>query len=185
MAFSDHELVERARRGDRGAFDRLVERHGPELLKYLGTLTRRRDDALDLFQDSFLAAFRSLGSLRDPAAFRGWVATIASNFFKKRGKRSKLEAAGSDVETLPSDDAPPEPRVEHEERCAQLRAAIAELPERQRAVLSLRLDLGLPFQNIARTLGIQEENARACHYQALKSLRRKLPTFAVELGDDR
>lgn len=186
MAVSDHELVEQARRGDRGAFDRLVLQHGPELLKYLSTLTRRKDDALDLFQDSFLAAFRSLGTLRDPSAFRSWVATIASNFFKKRARRAGLESTTADVDALlAADTANSEPDADRVERDGRLRAAIEQLPERQRAVLSMRLDLGLPFQRIAQTLGIQEDNARACHYQALKSLRRKLPAFAARFGAER
>lgn len=184
MSQPDPELVHRARRGDRAAFDRLVERHGPDLLKFLTSLTRRRDDALDLFQDSFLAAFRSLGTLRDPAAFRSWIATIATNCFRKRARRLALDPHDFDVDRLPAAEVESTPSsAERREQCSLLRAAIADLPQRQRTVLSLRLDLGLPFQQIAKTLGIHEENARAHHYQALKSLRKKLPSLATRVGD--
>jgi RNA polymerase sigma-70 factor, ECF subfamily len=182
MTDSDHDLVVRTRNGDRVAFDRLIERHGADVLHHLLRLTRRREDALDLFQDTFLAAFRSIGSLREPGAFRAWTATIGRNLFRKRGRRISNMAETETLDDVAANETDGDNTAAHGERDSALRSAIAALPERQRSVLSARLDLGLPFQQIGTLIGISEENARACHYQALKALRRKVPQFAARFG---
>ncbi len=74
----------------------------------------------------------------------------------------------------PLDSGPALDLLEMDEHRKALRAAIDKLPTRQKAVLSLRLDLSLPFHEVGRALEIREENARAHHYQALRSLKRML-----------
>jgi RNA polymerase sigma factor (sigma-70 family) len=178
-------LVALARGGDRDAFSQLVTRHGEALLRFVRRFTRDGEEALDVFQDTCLRAFRSLGALRDPSAFRGWLAVIALNCLKRRATRSRrtlalerAEAAQFEIEVA---GAPPPP--ERAEAIAALHRAVADLPPRQREVLAMRLEMALPFREIATSLGIREDNARACHYQALKTLRRRLHSLAREIGD--
>ena len=174
----ENALVKRARGGDDSAFERLIDRHGPDLLRYVTRLTRNADEALDVFQDTFFRAFRSLATLREPGAFRSWVATIATNMVRKRQNRARQEPVSLFDEPLDPESTHPSTRDRDDLRSAMLRTAIDELPARQRAVLSLRLEVGLPFHRIGEVLGITEENARAHHYQALKTLRRRMPQFA-------
>jgi len=183
MAETDRNLAIAAQAGKREAFDALVIRHGPGLLSFLRRMVNRAEDAQDLFQEVFLRAYKGLGRLKDPDRFRSWLVTIAANaarrHYERRGARPdeqelEDEPAGLEDESNGALDA-----LETEERQEMVRRAMERLPPRQKAVLSLRLDLELPFQEIAGALGITEENARAHHYQALRSLRRRLGALAV------
>lgn len=196
MEPSDRELVEQAARGDRPAFDALVRRHGPAVLNLLRRALGRDDAVNDLFQDTFLRAFRAIDRLKEPERLRSWLATIAMNRVRRHFERARNPrvlygpTGGGEDETLvePSDppgDADPAEEAERRERTALLRAAIERLPPRQRAVLSLRLDFELPYREIAEMLEITEENARACHYQALRSLRRLLAPRRAAKREDR
>ncbi len=189
MSDDPADFVLRARRGDKAAFESLIALHGADLLRFLLRLTGRREEAQDVFQDSLLLAFRSIASLRDAEAFRPWLAMIATNVFKKRARRNRgpmpLELTPEITDPATMEHESLSSALESQERARLLRAAIDELPARQRAVISLRLDLGLPFQQIGTTLGISEENARANHYQALKTLRKSLPSFSRSLGSER
>jgi DNA-directed RNA polymerase specialized sigma24 family protein len=77
-AAEDGELVRSALAGDQGAFSRLYERYG-RMVHGLLLARVAKEEVDDLVQDVFLAAWRRLGDLRDPAAFGGWIATIARN----------------------------------------------------------------------------------------------------------
>jgi len=133
---------------------------------------------MDAYQDTFLSAFRSIRTLRDPARLRGWVLQIAANAARKRfrGKHTALPTTPIPDHSEPEDptqDPIPNALADREDT-ARIRGAVSNLPDRQREVLSLRTDAGLSYAEIAETLGIREDNARAHHYQALKSLRRIL-----------
>ncbi len=181
MTETDGDLAALARAGRRDAFDALVERHGPSVLAFLRQLTGRTEDALDLFQDTFLKAFRAIGRLEEPARFKAWVGRIALNSARRHFERRVrvpevfLDDARGNVRE-PAAEPAPESGLDDPASKEQVRAAIDRLPPRQKTVLSLRLNLGLPFAEIARQLGIKEENARAHHYQALKTLKRALGT---------
>lgn len=181
MTDTDQDLAIRARAGRREAFDALVARHGPGLLRFLRRLTRRPEDAQDLFQETFLRAYRSLGTLRDPARFRAWVVTIATNAVRRQIERRGEPERSLELEPEPEGDSGMTAlrNLEQAERRTALRQAMRRLPDRQKAVLSMRLDMNLPFAEIGEALGIREENARAHHYQALRSLRRMLAHLAL------
>ncbi len=180
MTETDRELTMRARAGQREAFDALVERHGPTLFTFLRRVTGRIEDAQDLFQETFLRAFRGLRSLRNPDSFGGWVARIAMNAVQRHFSRSQAELHWIEDADPSDEDVEHGDPLESEERRRTVRAAITRLPDRQRAVVSLRLDMDLSFQEIANILGIREDNARAHHYQALRSLRRMLESNVAE-----
>lgn len=190
MVHSDRTLAIDARAGGREAFDALVTRHGPGLLAFLRRMVGRADDAQDLFQDVFLRAFKGISRLEDPDRVRPWLVTIAANVarrhFERRGRQPHEHSLEGEQLDAPDDSAVNAlDDLETTERREGLQRAIERLPPRQKAVLSLRLDLELPFQEIAGAIGISEENARAHHYQALRSLRRMLEpaSTAPRTGD--
>jgi RNA polymerase sigma-70 factor (ECF subfamily) len=181
----DRALVHRARGGDRVAFDALIERHGRAVLGYVRRLAPRPGDAEDVFQETFLRAWRALAGLAEPERLRSWLLTIATNVLRRGSARTQplsLDEFGAGTAHEPvGHDASALERIEHGERSRAVRAAIERLPTRQRAVVALRIDLELPFVEIARVLGIREDNARAHHYQAMKALERMLrPAMAPE-----
>jgi RNA polymerase sigma-70 factor (ECF subfamily) len=157
-------LVRAAQAGDRAAFATLYERFARMVH---GVLLARvpRHDVDDLAQDVFLVAMRRLSSLREPAAFGGWLAAIARNhatdFYRRRVETDELpeNVAGS---------AGP-----HPDAIAVL-DAIRTLPEAYRETLMLRLVEGMTGPEIAERTGLTPGSVRVNLHRGMKHLREKL-----------
>lgn len=167
----DAEDVRLCLAGDELAFERLVDRYQRQVLNLCQRLAGARE-AKDLFQETFLHAFRALPQLRSPGAFRTWLFRIAVRCSRRRlGARSAAsELADPDSLAAPSSMRPTDP-LELDEDVARLRHLLALLPARQREVVVLRHFDELSFAEIGAILGISEEAARANHYQGVKRLR--------------
>src|SRR5882757_391955 len=91
---SDGQLVERALAGDRGQFDELIRRYQRQAVAVSYRLLGNSHDALEVTQDAFLKAFKSIDTLQKPDAFGGWLMRIVSNlslnFRRSRKSRSQL-----------------------------------------------------------------------------------------------
>jgi RNA polymerase sigma-70 factor (ECF subfamily) len=152
----------------------LVERHRPELLRYLVHLLGDADDAEDACQEACLRAHRAFPRLPPDANARAWLYRIATNnaLDAARARRRKhARTAETDPEALPA------PMVATVEDRAELRVvarAVRALPPRQRAALMLRRFHDLDYAEIATTLGGNEAAARANVYQAVRKLRAAL-----------
>jgi RNA polymerase sigma-70 factor (ECF subfamily) len=173
---SDRKLVERARAGDQGGIDALLRRHGRPLWCTLCAALKNRQDAEEVFQETWLRAIQSLACLRDPGRLRAWLVSIGLNLARARQRRAALSAYEPVDEGTAhlASEAGPEVELERKEELLRLRAALATLPPRQREVVDLRLNHGLDHADIARELGISAEASRANFYQALKNLRARL-----------
>jgi len=101
---TDARLVERAQRGDRAAFAALVERYQQPVGSYLWRLTRDRELALDLTQDTFLRAYRSIGTTPRSLLVRPWLFRIATNlaydYFRRNVASAACRLAGSIAQPL-------------------------------------------------------------------------------------
>lgn len=157
--------------GDASAFERLVDRHQRAILHLCQRLVGP-SDAADLFQEVFLQCWRSLAQLREPAAFRGWMLQITVRRARRRREQDRGPRGVADPESFAAPAAGD--AAELADEVAQLRAELDRLPDRQREVVVLRHDHGLSFAEIAATLSIREDAARANHYQGMKRLRRAL-----------
>lgn len=156
--------VTAARRGDRAAFGRLYERH---VRLVHGILLARvpRSEVDDLVHEVFLRALRALGSLRDPAAFAAWLATMARNRARDHHR------SGRDELELPQDLAgPPHPEGE----AMTVLAAIRRLPGAYRETLVLRLVEGLTGPEIAERTGLQPGSVRVNLHRGMQLLRDAL-----------
>jgi RNA polymerase sigma-70 factor (ECF subfamily) len=157
--------VAAARAGDRAAFGRLYARY---LGMVHGILLARvpRTDVDDLVQEVFLQAMRKLSSLRDAAAFGGWIAMIARNrahdFF--RGSKPETELVDNIASTSGKPDA---------EALAAL-AAIRSLPEAYRETLILRLVEGMTGAEIAERTGLTPGSVRVNLHRGMAQLREIL-----------
>jgi RNA polymerase sigma-70 factor (ECF subfamily) len=168
-ASEDGVLVRQAGAGDATAFARLYDRyarmvHGLLLARvgpYLG-----RDDVDDLVQDVFLTAWRRLGALRDPAAFGGWLATIA------RSRAADFHRRHRSVEQLPDHLAAPDTAPALDARAVL--AAIQSLPRAYRETLVLRLVEGLTGPEIAAQTGLTSASVRVNLHRGMKLLRERL-----------
>jgi RNA polymerase sigma-70 factor (ECF subfamily) len=151
-------LVEQARAGDTGARQALYEQHVDRVYRTVRGMLRSGADAEDVTQDAMLTVLTSLHKYRPrrDARFTAWVMTIAANTARRRFRRRRpeLTATGelpemADVEADPADDL---------DRARQRRAvliALAELPERERTIVSLRYGAELNASEIGTTIGIE------------------------------
>ena len=161
---SDPRCVEAARRGDRAAFESLYRRYGGMVH---GILLARvpRYDVEDLVQEVFLAVFRRISSLKDPAAFPGWLARIARNratdYFRKEPRAEELP------EDLASED-----RSEGEAR--SILDLVRRLPEAYRETLVLRLVEGMTGPEIAERTGLTPGSVRVNLHRGMAQLRELL-----------
>jgi RNA polymerase sigma-70 factor (ECF subfamily) len=174
---SDEALCRAFLAGDEAAFGALVERHRALVFALMRRYAARPEDAADLAQQAFLRALEasrrvfSRWSSPGPAPFRAWLIRIALNLAKNHARQGRRWLRAVD---LPDTEAPGESAheaLERSEREQQVRAAVLALPRRQREVLTLRVDAGLGFRDIAETLGITETNAKVNFHHAVKRLR--------------
>ncbi|HOX07778.1 MAG TPA: sigma-70 family RNA polymerase sigma factor [Planctomycetota bacterium] len=153
---SDAELARSALSGNRGAFGELVERHARQVVALAYAMIGDREKARDLAQESFLAAFQSLGSLREPGRFGAWLAGIARRQCIYAIRRERRAARALEVRR----DAPvvvlpdPEGSAARSDEEARLLAALGRLGRRYREVLVLRHLEGRSYGDIAEALGL-------------------------------
>ena len=170
----DEVLVKRAQGGDRAALDRLVRRHQRALFALCVRYVRDPDEAADLVQRSFVRAMGKLAELRDAGVFRSWLlrigAHLALNHIRDHARfvpdDGELEGGFSDERALSASD-----RLEAAEASSALRAAVHELPTKQRMTLELRIYEDLPFRDIGVALGISEGAAKVNFHYAVRKLR--------------
>jgi RNA polymerase sigma-70 factor, ECF subfamily len=162
-------LAERARSGDREAFDNLHRRFAP--LVHGVILARvRRDDVDDLVQEVFMSAYKNLHALRDCNAVGAWLVMIARNRATEFYRQAKF------VEELPEDLARNDrPRAEAKEILSVIRA----LPESYRETLVLRLVEGMTGAEIAERIGLTPESVRVNLHRGMKMLRERLGIIGV------
>jgi RNA polymerase sigma-70 factor (ECF subfamily) len=177
----DAELVRRFGAGDEAALAALFRRHERLVLLLVRRYARSGDEARDLAQRTFVRALQAFRArrLRRGVPFRAWIVRVAVNLCRNH-LRDARRRAPAPLEALGAAEArPPEAleELEREEREARVRAAVLELPPRQREVLALRLDAELTFADIAAALRIRETTARVTFHQALRALQAR---FAAE-----
>jgi RNA polymerase sigma-70 factor (ECF subfamily) len=149
-------------------FGELLERHEREIFAYALRLTGDRDDADDVYQETFLAAFRGWPPPRRGQE-RAWLYRIATNKVIDRARKAKRLVRMSLVTDL---------RLAAPERdgvsLADLAAAVKVLPEGQRAAFVLRKVQGLEYADVARVLECSEEAARSRVAEAMKKVREAM-----------
>ena len=162
----DARLVERARDGDETAFGHLYERYARMIH---GVLLARvpRLDVDDLVQDVFLNAWKRLDSLRDPAAFGGWLSMIA------RHRATDFQRRNVDAVELPDHLEAREATGAPAEAHAVL-DVIRKLPEAYRETLVLRLVEGMTGPEIAARTGLTPASVRVNLHRGMKMLRETL-----------
>lgn len=175
-ARTDDALLQSFLDGDDDAFEDLVRRHEELVLKIVRRFTRDLEDARDLSQRTFVRAFhaarRTFDRTNEPRIpFRRWVIRIAINLAKNHARDRNRWTRAPEYELEHHAHRGPSPLAEliAAQQVARVRAAILQLPRRQREVVALRLDAELPFSEIAAALDITENAARVSfHYAAVR-----------------
>jgi RNA polymerase sigma factor (sigma-70 family) len=172
---TDPHLVARAQEGDLTAFEELVKKYQREIYGLACRLVMDQEEAKDLTQQAFLQAFVHIRSFRQQSQFRTWLFRIAINqcynFLKSRKKFG--EPVDPQEMQLVGDDSPEADLVADQDR-RRLYEALERLPTKQRAVITLKLEQGLSYQEISQVLGGTAGAARVNYCQALKTLKKHL-----------
>jgi len=197
----ERDLVRRLRGGDRNAFATLVDRHGGALLRFAITFVRDRSIAEEVVQDTWVSALDHLEGFEGRSTLRTWLFHIAAN---KARTRLSREGRSSPFSSLGGGDGTDEPAVspdrfdqggmwkeppgpwseENPERLAQgaqtraaIEQAIADLPELQRTVITLRDVEELETEEICNLLGITVSNQRVLLHRARAKVRLALEKY--------
>lgn len=174
-ADDDLALVDAALSGQPEAFDRLVTRHRRAVYHVCYRFVRNHEDAADLTQDTFVRAWRALGSFRRQARFSTWLHRIAVNVSLNKVSVKTPGTEPLDPEALVDvGAAAPGDRLAADERARLVREAIDALPPRQRSALILRTYHELSHQEVARLVGTSVGAVKANVFHALANLRRRL-----------
>jgi RNA polymerase sigma-70 factor (ECF subfamily) len=166
-------LVLRAQEGDGEAFRALLGAYEPRLLYFLRRFAADEHLARDLLQEVWLAVFRQLPRLRQPAAFRGWLYQIAHDRAVSRVRRQRreaevLECVHSEREVEAVDE------FVQSEQAEAVHAALGKLNEDQRIVLTLRFLEDLSIAQIAEVLRLPAGTVKSRLHYAKESLRSLL-----------
>jgi RNA polymerase sigma-70 factor (ECF subfamily) len=182
LRLGEARLVEAARRGDRAAFAVLVHDAAPMLERLALRVLRHRQDAEDAAQEAILDAWRNLPRFRGDARFRTWTYRIliarAMDVARRRRPVEELPEAVACSASGPAESA----ASNDVERA--IREVIDDLPPAQRAVLLLRTDHGMSYEEIAYVMGTGRDAVRVNLVEARRKLARKLKGI-VDLGGDR
>ena len=189
MENSDKSLINAHRQGDPAAFGELVRRYGDNVLGYLTRMSGNREQAEDLFQETFKRVHEKAHTFRGPQ-FRGWLFRIATNVALdgiRRGKRTKAISLNQQLDcdipngeqsasvALADNSCNPSEQASKAEQVEQVRQAIELLPERQRATLVLAYYQQLSYTDVAQVLGCSIGTVKTQMFRALRTLADKLP----------
>ncbi|MBN2312717.1 MAG: sigma-70 family RNA polymerase sigma factor [Sedimentisphaerales bacterium] len=190
METSDNSLIEAHRRGDQDAFGELVRRYGDGVLGYLVKMSRNREQAEDLFQETFKRVHEKAHTFRG-SHFKSWLFRIATHVAIDGLRKRKRQCAVSlsqpldcpdgdnceSLETMTATDESCDPSEEAQraEQVEMVREAVASLPDRQRATLILAYYQQLSYREVAATLGCSTGTVKTQMYRALRTLAERLP----------
>ena len=210
LSEADTELVDRLRAGDADAFAQLVENWSPLMLRLARTHVSTPASAEEIVQETWLAVIRGLDRFEGRSSLRTWVFRILTNQAKTRGVREARTVPWSSV--VPEEQGPTvdpdrfrgpddrwpggwtvegrpsawEPSPESSAISGEIRdrlaVALAELPERQRVVVSLRDVHGLSSDEVCDALGITTANQRVLLHRGRAGLRASLEDYYRDAG---
>ena len=168
-----------------GRFEQLVTQHQREIYCYILRLTKSYEETDDLFQETFLKAYKAYSKIQEEGKTRAWLFKIATNLCKnyfrgvQRRRVTPLDDELSTIETVTRDDngyhhRNPEQIVISQEIGRKVLAIIDRLPFKQKVALIQRKFDRMEYDSIATNLGCSQEAARASVFQALKKIREEL-----------
>jgi len=192
----DQQLVERAQRGDRRAFDLLVEKYQRKLARLLSRLIRDPGEVEDVTQEAFVKAYRALPSFRGESAFYTWLYRIgintAKNYLVAMGRRAPTsteveaeEAEGYEGGEQLRDINTPESLLLSKEIAGTVNAAIEDLPEELRSAIQLRELEGMSYEEIAKLMDCPIGTVRSRIFRAREAIAEKLKPLLDAAKDKR
>jgi RNA polymerase sigma-70 factor (ECF subfamily) len=186
----DTEVIQAINNGRPDRFQELVERYEGRLYNFGLKLCGHVQDAEDLVQETFLNAFRYMGSFRFETKFKNWLYRVATSVCMKKRRRSKFapdkelsleeflpKEGESPPDTVPEWAAQPLDQVLTSELSEVIREAIVALPENHRLVVVLRDLEGFSTEETAQMLNLTPSNVKVRLHRGRLFLREKLKGY--------
>ncbi len=188
---SDETLMSAHRQGDREAFGLLVSRHGGRLLGYLRHMSKNREQAEDMFQETFRRVHEKADTFQGRGSFQSWLYVIATHValdgLRGRKKDREMISLNQNVDCNYDTDTPlvavladektchPLPSLVLAEQKRQVQEALEQLPRQQRMTLVLAYYQGLTYREVGEVLGCSLGTVKTHMFRALRTLARRLP----------
>jgi len=181
----DQQLVERAQRGDKHAFELLVAKYQRRLGRLISRFVRNASDAEDVTQDAFIKAYRALPAFRGDSAFYTWLYRIgintAKNYLVAQGRRAPTstpldaeEAEDFEDAALLHEVATPENELMSKQVVEVVNSSLQELPDDLRMALTLREIEGLSYEEIAAVMDCPIGTVRSRIFRAREAIAANL-----------
>ena len=181
----DQQLVERAQRGEKRAFDLLVAKYQRRLARLLSRFIRDGADIEDVTQEAFVKAYRALPSFRGESAFYTWLYRIgintAKNFLSSAGRRPVVnsefedeDGESFDLASQVPDMNTPETELMNKELVTTVNSAVQALPEELRTAITLREMDGLSYEEIAQVMNCPIGTVRSRIFRAREAIAAEL-----------
>src|SRR5512137_2985911 len=170
----DLQLLDRYSAGDREAFDELVLKHQKPLYSMLYRMVSDADDAADILQKTFVKAFTGISGFERRSSFRTWLYQIAINLAKNLYRdRARAAKVPLDDVVIRRDPKTLEGIIKNETR-DRLYRALAELPDKQRMTVMLRIQQQRPYEEIAAIMKCSVGTSKANYHHGVQKLKALL-----------
>ena len=181
----DHQLVERAQRGDKHAFELLVVKYQRKLARLLSRFIRDASEVEDVTQEAFIKAYRALPSFRGESAFYTWLYRIgintAKNYLVAMGRRAPTVTGvdNEEAEDIEQGDQlkdlnTPESQMMSRQIAETVNQTLQELPEELRTAITLREIDGLRYEEIAQIMNCPIGTVRSRIFRAREAIAERL-----------
>jgi RNA polymerase sigma-70 factor (ECF subfamily) len=197
LATDDLTLVKRVRGGDQRAFKLLVERYQRKVYAVALGMLKDKEEAMDVSQDAFVKVYKYLDHFKGDSSFYTWLYRITANIcidrIRKRGgaehvefdesvatdaSEARIGALGSRLGTNPQKSAL------RRELAEKIQEALAQVPEKHRAILLLREIEGMSYEDLARTLEIPKGTVMSRLFHARTKVQKILSEY-LELDESK
>jgi RNA polymerase sigma-70 factor (ECF subfamily) len=199
-AGDEERIISALRRGDEAAFMELVEQYHATMIRVARAYVADTEAAEEVVQEAWLGLLQSLPRFEGRCSLKTWVFRILTNRAQTRGERERRGIAFSKLDRLDGDDGPsvdpdrfaqnghwtsapqswddiPDERILASETREHIQAAIAALPDRQKAVITLRDVEGWPAEEVCELLGINATHQRVLLHRARSAVRTALEKY--------
>ncbi len=183
MDYSDEDLVQRYREGDRKSLDILIGRYFSPLYNFIYRLSGKSEDTNDITQDVFVKTWKNIKKFDRKQKFKTWIFTIARNttidWFRKKRDITFSNFENEDGENVllntTADDAPlPDAIFRNKELAKVLEEALEKIPVNYRTIILLHDTEELTFEEIADVVGKPMNTVKSQYRRGLEALREKL-----------
>jgi RNA polymerase sigma-70 factor (ECF subfamily) len=170
-------LIRRLKAGDEKAFDELVTEYRERIYRVAWRILREDEAAEDAAQEAFIKVFRHIGRFEGRSSLYTWIYRITVNIALNKLKRDRFR------QMLPLGDLPrrerrptadPARMAESSEIAHRIREAVETLPDKQKAVFTLKFYEGMSHREIADIVGCSEGTSKANYFHAIRKLRTQL-----------